>query len=88
MKKYVIAIILTFSLVASVYAVNPVDLLMCKEVTLRCGGKKILASLITGEVKYAIGKSGQWVPVTGPWKRQLQTMYDIQRAPEIEFARY
>jgi len=80
--------ILVFAFVTSAFAVNILDTVMCKQVTLRCGGKKILVSLLTGEVKYAIGKSGDWVPVSGPWKRQLQKMYDIQRAPEIEFAQY
>ena len=77
-----------FTITGFAYAINPIDTVLCEEKVLRCGGKHILVSRLTGEVKYAIGKSGQWVPATGPWKRQLQMAYDVQRQPEIEWAKY
>ncbi|KPK98662.1 MAG: hypothetical protein AMJ95_03335 [Omnitrophica WOR_2 bacterium SM23_72] len=79
MKKIVIALLLVALMTTSAYALNIIDWILYKKVLLDANKMYILANRITGEVKFILLHNGQWVPLEGVWKNQIQAMYDFQR---------
>ena len=79
MKIIIIALLLIMLVTASAYALNIIDWILYKRVLLNANKMFILANRITAEVKFILLHNGQWVPLEGVYKNQIQAMYDVQR---------
>ena len=78
MKRISIALILVLLIPASSYAVNIIDTLLCKRVVLCANHATVLVNRASGEVKYVLSVTGQWLSLTGIQKNRCQAMYDAQ----------
>ena len=78
MKKIIAGVLLILAFAAPSYAVNIVDTMLCTPVVLRYNSKTVLVNRFSGEVKYVM-TNGQYVPLVGVYKRQLQAIYNAQK---------
>ncbi len=77
MKKILIVLLVISIIATPAYAINIVDILLCKKVVLRAIERTVLVNRLTGEVGYILRK-GQWILLTGEQKRECQSMYNAQ----------
>ena len=78
MRKLIISLALILVTISPVYAINILDHLTCKEVTLVANHMTVLVNRITGKVKDIRLNNGRWMPLTGGLKNKCQAMYDNQ----------
>ncbi len=83
MEKIIIALLLISVISTPCYAVNIVDVLLCKRVVLCANHMAVLVNRITSEVKYLLLNNGQWVFLRGAQKAQCQMMYEAQIALKL-----
>ena len=77
MKRLAVILLLVLAFASPVYALNPVDAVLCKRVVLRAIDRTVLVNRLTGTVKYILC-NGQWIILTGERQRECQAMYNAQ----------
>ncbi len=95
MKKAIFVLLLISIISTSAYALNPLERLAYKEVTLKSYNQKVLVNRITGKVQYRwqgptaviiYGEAvpdGQWIPIYDKDREMWQNIYDQENAPPI-----
>jgi hypothetical protein len=78
MKKYILALMLLFTVTTPVFALGIVDAMTCRKVVLQHADRTVLVKRMTGEVKYLLLPDGHWSVVKGSQKRKYQAMYDAE----------
>jgi purine-cytosine permease-like protein len=78
MKKIIAALLLLSIFITPCYAFTIVDNLVYKKDLVRSNNKLVMVNRFTGEIKYLRRDNGQWIELTGEWKRQYQNMYNAQ----------
>lgn len=93
MKKMIAALTLVFLISTNAYALNPLERLAYKEVTLKSYNQRLLVNRITGKVKYRwqgptavmiYGEAvpdGKWIPVYDKDREMWQNLYDQELRP-------
>lgn len=92
-KKMIAVFALVFFITANAYALNPIERLAYKEVTLKAYSQRLLVTRITGQVKYRwqgptavmiYGEAvpdGQWIPVYDKDREMWQNLYEQEGRP-------
>jgi len=79
MKKIIVTLFLLLSIaITPCYAFNVIDKFLYKQDVIRSNNALVKVNRLTGEVKYLRRVDGQWIELTGQWKKQYQGMYDGQ----------
>jgi hypothetical protein len=82
MSKWILTLILILATTTPTFALGVIDAMTCKRVVLHeANDRTVLVDRLTGEVKYALQNTGQWVPVQGDRKKKYQSMYNAQIHP-------
>lgn len=93
MKRIIAAITIVFLISTNAYALNPLERLAYKEVTLKTFGQRILVNRITGQVKYRwqgptavmiygeAAQNGKWMPLYDRDREMWQNIYDQEGRP-------